>query len=385
MSTIRHPASRVVIPHGCGGIVRSMSAPSTVVASGEQIELRHGDQRVVVVEVGGGLRTYSIADRALLDGYAEDQMCPSARGETLIPWPNRLRDGSYEFGSDRLQLALTEPGKHNAIHGLTRWANWTAAERAENHVTMEHVLHPQDGYPFALALRIDYRLDANGLAVETTATNVGAVECPSGAGAHPYLTAGTDVIDGCTLKSPGAVRMLTDDQAIPTGSERVDGTEFDFRAPKRIGSTQLDTGYSELDRDPDGRARVLLQAIRRRCRCGAVDGRTLPVPDALHRRLAARPRPPAPRPGRGADDLRAQRVSERRGAADAPARRIVHQRLGDRPAQSGVRISRLSAHLVSFMGSTRTALAHPGDVVSVLAADDRYPGRASAGLMSARM
>ena len=237
-----------------------MPARSTVVASGEQIELRHSDQRVVVVEVGGGLRTYSIADRELLDGYAEDQMCPSARGEALIPWPNRLRDGSYEFGSDRLQLALTEPGKHNAIHGLTRWANWTPTERAENHVTMEHVLHPQDGYPFALALRIDYRLEANGLAVETTATNVGAVECPYGAGAHPYLTAGTDVIDGCTLKSPGAVRMLTDDQAIPTGSERVDGTEFDFRAPKRIGSTQLDTGYSELDRDPDGRARVVLQA-----------------------------------------------------------------------------------------------------------------------------
>ncbi len=237
-----------------------MSAPSTVAASGEQVELRHGDQRVVVVEVGGGLRTYSVADRQLLDGYAEDRMCPSARGEALIPWPNRLRDGSYEFGGEHHQLALTEPGKHNAIHGLTRWANWTAAERGEDRVAMEHILYPQDGFPFALALRIDYRLNAAGLTVETTATNVGAVECPYGSGAHPYLTAGTDTIDGCTLKSSGAVRMLTDEQAIPTGSEQVDGTEYDFRSPRQIGSTQLDTGYSELDRDPDGRARVVLQA-----------------------------------------------------------------------------------------------------------------------------
>ncbi len=237
-----------------------MSAPSTVAASGEQIELRHGDQRVVVVEVGGGLRTYSVGDRELLDGYAADRMCPSARGEALIPWPNRLRDGSYEFGGERLQVALTEPGKHNAIHGLTRWANWRAAERGEDRVVMEHILYPQDGYPFTLALRIDYRVDADGLTVETTATNASVAECPYGAGAHPYLTAGTDTIDGCTLKSPGRARMLTDDQAIPIGSERVQGTEFDFRSPRRIGSTQLDTGYSELDRDPDGRARVVLQA-----------------------------------------------------------------------------------------------------------------------------
>lgn len=243
-----------------GGSDRSVSAPSQVAASGEQIELRHGDQRAVVVEVGGGLRAYSAGDRDLLDGYAEDRMCPSARGEMLIPWPNRLRDGEYEFGGERLQLALSEPAQHNAIHGLVRWANWIPAQRDQDRVTMEHVLHPQDGYPFGLALAIEYRLDAGGLTVQTTATNVGAADCPYGAGAHPYLTAGTETIDDCTLKSPGAAWMRTDDQAIPTATEAVEATEYDFRSAKRLGSTRLDTGYSELERDPDGRARVILQA-----------------------------------------------------------------------------------------------------------------------------
>ncbi len=235
-----------------------MSTSSGVSASGEQIALRHRDQRAVVVEVGGALRVYSCQDHELLDGYAEDQMCPSARGQSLIPWPNRLRDGSYEFGSERLQVALTEPAKHNAIHGLVRWANWTPAERDENRVVMEHILHPQDGYPFALKLQIQYGLDDAGLTVTTTATNVGATECPYGAGAHPYLTAGTETIDECQLKSPGTVWMRTDDQAIPTSSEPVDDTEYDFRAAKPIGDTQLDTGYGDLVRDPDGRARVTL-------------------------------------------------------------------------------------------------------------------------------
>lgn len=228
--------------------------------SGEQIELCHGNQRAILVEIGGALRTYAVGGRELLDGYAEDQMCPSARGQSLIPWPNRLRDGSYEFRGERLQLPLSEPAKHNAIHGLVRWASWKVGERQAQRVAMEHVLCPRDGYPFALALRIEYRLDDDGLTVATTATNVGGTPCPYGAGAHPYLTAGTPTIDECTLRSPGATWMPTDEQAIPTASESVDDTMYDFRSPRPIGDTQLDTGYGQLQRGDDGRARVTLSA-----------------------------------------------------------------------------------------------------------------------------
>jgi aldose 1-epimerase len=38
--------------------------------SGEQVELAFGDQRAVVVEVGGGLRAYSTGGRPVLDGSA---------------------------------------------------------------------------------------------------------------------------------------------------------------------------------------------------------------------------------------------------------------------------------------------------------------------------
>ena len=55
---------------------------------------------------------------------------------------------------------------------------------------MEHTIHAQPGYPFTLALRVDYSLADDGLSVSTTATNIGADACPYGAGAHPYLTLG---------------------------------------------------------------------------------------------------------------------------------------------------------------------------------------------------
>ncbi len=97
------------------------SAPAP---SGEQVEIAHGDQRAVVVEVGGGLRSYSAAGRAVLDGYEADEMSTSGRGQLLIPWPNRVRDGSYEFDGQHHQLALDDPAEQDAIHGLVRWAAW---------------------------------------------------------------------------------------------------------------------------------------------------------------------------------------------------------------------------------------------------------------------
>jgi aldose 1-epimerase len=237
-----------------------MPGVSALAPSGEQFELRHASQRVVVVEVGGGLRTYRAGEREVLDGYGPDEMAGGGRGQALMPWPNRLRDGRYEFGGRTLQLALSEPDTHNAIHGLVRWTNWIATEREPARVRMEHVLHPQTGYPFTLALAIEYVLDDGGLTVTTEATNAGGEPCPFGAGAHPYLTVGTASIDGCTLQAPGARRLLADERSLPTGSEAVAGTAFDFRRARTIGDAQIDTAYTELERDADGLARTQLVA-----------------------------------------------------------------------------------------------------------------------------
>jgi aldose 1-epimerase len=227
--------------------------------SGEQLELVAGDQRAVVVEVGGGLRTYSVGGRDLLDGYAPEEMCTSGRGQVLIPWPNRIEDGSYDFGGRRHQLSLTEPSTGNAIHGLVRWSAWTVAEREPDRVALEHVLHPQPGFPFRLALRLEYSLSDAGLAVRTTATNVGTAPCPYGSGAHPYLTLGVAPVDPLLLRVPGATVLQSDARGLPTGRADVEGTEYDFRDSRAIGATRLDHAFTDLERDDDGLARVELR------------------------------------------------------------------------------------------------------------------------------
>jgi aldose 1-epimerase len=232
---------------------------AVIAPSGEQIEIAAVGQRAIVVTVGGGLRSYVVEGRELVDGYGADQMCSSSRGQVLIPWPNRLQDGSYEFDGLHHQLSLNEPKRRNAIHGLVRWVAWTATKRDPHRVVMEHVLHPQPGYPFSLRLSIEYALSNRGLRVQTRATNVGRITCPYGSGAHPYLTLGTATIDRLMLRVPARTVLLSDKRGLPIGTQPVSGTAFDFQRSKQIGSTMLDHAFSDLERDKDGLARVELR------------------------------------------------------------------------------------------------------------------------------
>src|SRR3954452_18097063 len=171
----------------------------TVPPSGRQFEIAAGDQRAVVVEVGGGVRVYAHGDRDVLDPYPEDAMCDGARGTPLIPWPNRLEDGSYEFAGERCQLDLSEPEKNNAIHGLLRWCAWEGVEQKPDRVTMGVRLHRSPGYPHLLDVRVAYVPHADGLTVRTTLTNDGERPCRVGAGHHPYLSpVAHPQLDDCT-------------------------------------------------------------------------------------------------------------------------------------------------------------------------------------------
>jgi aldose 1-epimerase len=186
-------------------------------------------------------------------------MCTSGRGQVLLPWPNRIADGHYEFGERAHQLPLNEAERGNAIHGLVRWDAWRVAEQEPSRVTMEHLLHPRPGYPFRLAVRIEYELSSSGLSVTTTATNVGPDACPYGAGVHPYLTVGTGTVDSAVLQAPGATVLRSDERGIPTDRTAVDGTEYDFRRERALGATKLDHCFTDLERDDEGLARVTLR------------------------------------------------------------------------------------------------------------------------------
>lgn len=236
----------------------SISTP--VLASGEQVQLSSGSMRLTVVTVGGGLRELWRGDWAVLDGYAADELPEGAYGQPLIPWPNRLRDGAYEFEGQHHQVPLTEPAKHNAIHGFSRWMRWDIAEHEPSRAVLTLLIHPRAGYPFALHVAVEYSVTDDGVTVRTTATNIGRRALPYANGFHPYITVGTGSIDDCHLEVPAASRFVTDERGIPVAQQPVAHGEYDFRSSRPIGRLQLDDAFSQLRRDEDGLARVRLHS-----------------------------------------------------------------------------------------------------------------------------
>jgi aldose 1-epimerase len=226
-----------------------MTAPS-----GDQFEIAGGDYRAVVTECGATLRVLEHADRPLIHGFGEDEMSSAGRGQLLVPWPNRIRDGRYAFDGRDLQLPLTEPSRHNASHGLARWAAWTVEEHAASSVSLGYRLMAQTGYPWTLDLHVLYDLSADGLTVTQTATNLGDRPAPYACGAHPYLRAGDGPVDGWELTVPASLRLVSDERQLPVGEEDVAGTPYDFRVARPVRDTELDHAFGNLERDASGAA-----------------------------------------------------------------------------------------------------------------------------------
>jgi aldose 1-epimerase len=242
----------------------AQQAGTRIAPTGRQLELSAGEYRAVVVQGGGGLRMLERAGRQLIDGYGAEERCEAGRGQLLVPWPNRVQDGRYRFDEETRQLAITEPERNCAIHGLVRWSSWEIAEHGAERLVLRQLLCAQPGYPHVLGLSITYTLHhQRGLEMALTATNLGANAAPYALGMHPYLTAGAATIDVCELTLPAERRLPADERGIPIGPAKpLEGTPLDFRRPREIGAAVIDSAFTALARDRRGRATVSLRDPR---------------------------------------------------------------------------------------------------------------------------
>jgi aldose 1-epimerase len=230
--------------------------------TGNQYQIEAGSYRATVTALGAGLRELHHGDEPLLLGYQPDELPPAGAGQLLAPWPNRIDHGRYSFNGADLQLALTEPAKSTAIHGLTKWALWTEVKHDATTVVLRSEPHGYQGYPFSVEIDAVYQIDSeDGLRVTITARNRGAHPAPYGNGWHPYLRVAAPSIDGCELTLPASQYLPLDERGLPAGPARdVEGTPYDFRSPRLVGTTSLDTPLTGLITGDDGRAWAHLAA-----------------------------------------------------------------------------------------------------------------------------
>ncbi len=193
-----------------------------VAPSGDQFEFAAEGYRAVVTECGATLRVLEYAGRPLLHGFGEDEMSPAGRGQLLMPWPNRIRDGAYSFDGQDLQPRPHRAGSAHAMHGLARWAAWTArgAQRDVGHPEL-----PADG---ADRLPVDARparpLRPLGRGSDRDPDR-DQPQRPARAvrvGSPPLPERRPGPVDGWELTLPASLRLLADERQIPMGDEDVD-------------------------------------------------------------------------------------------------------------------------------------------------------------------
>lgn len=214
----------------------------TLNPTGTQYEISHGRYGAVVTEVGAALRSVTADGRELLWTFGPDEPAQHSQGQQLLPWPNRIADGRYQFNGRSQQLPINEVPRNTALHGLNTGRAWELVSHDAQSVVQRHTLYPERGWSGVLTATITHSLDDEGLRVRVDVVNDGTEPLPYGYGVHPYFEFG-DLTD--------VELLLPFDQELDVDPERLlpravvpISDEFDFRTPRPLGAVELDTAFT---------------------------------------------------------------------------------------------------------------------------------------------
>lgn len=233
--------------------------------NGHQFTIAADGYVAVVTELGAMLRKLTYQGRNVTVPFGENDVPPASSGQQLIPYPNRIEDGVYTFEGRTYELPIDEHDRNNAIHGYGYRAYWTLESLTESSVTLSWRAPNMPGYPFDVTVVTTFALDGDGLHITIAATNHGEGDAPWALAIHPWLSNGFDgygdEIDGqnaqCSLTLPADTHVTVNDRLLPTGTEPVDGTKYDFRTARPLTEQPYDDAWTDLRHAEDGTVTAL--------------------------------------------------------------------------------------------------------------------------------
>jgi aldose 1-epimerase len=160
-------------------------------------------------------------------------------------------------------MALGNVRGVNPIHGLlSSSAFWQVteakADQRSAHVTskLEFWKHPDvmAQWPIAHEYEMTYSLAEGQLEVRITVANLSTEAMPVVIGFHPYFRIPDVKRNDWVGRIPARQRVIADTRLIPTGQYK----PMDLDDPFLLERRTLDDGFTDLIREPDGRARFYI-------------------------------------------------------------------------------------------------------------------------------
>jgi len=185
----------------------------------------------------------------------------------LAPWANRLDDQAFWANGKKYAFNMTLGNVRGAIpiHGMLLTSPlWevteVAADKQSAHVTsrLQFWKNPDlmAQWPFAHEYEMTYRLSGGVLEVRITVTNLSSDPMPVALGFHPYYRIPGVPRDEWTAALAARKMVVADDRLIPTGEIK----PLDLPNPLPMKGVTLDTGFTDLARDAQGRAHFSIES-----------------------------------------------------------------------------------------------------------------------------
>ena len=214
--------------------------------TGRSVVLEADGVRAEIGTVAGVLRSLTVDGVALTEPTVEGHVPEFGNGIVLAPWPNRVKDARWSQRGEDHQLAITEPARNNALHGLLRYADYEIGETTDRSVVLGAIIVPQTGWPYFMDTWVRYELEPEGIRVTHGAVNLSGDPAPWAVGTHPFLRVGGYDVDELELTVLADGYVDVDDRLNPVGYPDVAGTRFDLRGGRLVGELELDTAFERV-------------------------------------------------------------------------------------------------------------------------------------------
>lgn len=174
------------------------------------------------------------------DGNANSFPQLSASHFPLLPFSNRIKDGTFDFEERTVKVSRNAPGQPHPLHGYGWVSPWKIRSQSKDSITLLHNYEPGD-WPWPYEGQQTISVTDNILRLELALTNRGTTLMPAGIGFHPYYP---DLETATLTFSSGAVWMA-DNDVLPT--EKIALSQpFDLSMPRPLKSVNLDHCYEDV-------------------------------------------------------------------------------------------------------------------------------------------